>query len=160
MYFLDISLLRTTYTSPTEHFIRFEMKRSQILSLAVLCVFLIGSDGFTLSDGMPGGWSTAKPWSPQVQWAARFAVNTMGPWNSLMYVFHARQQVHYHKNYYSRGKYVLNSYDNQVLNYLSSCPLSKIIEQSYTRDFWFEIVFMKSCVMFRLKIKLTHVNSI
>ena len=78
------------------------MKRSQILRFAVLCVFLIGSDSFTsipLTPGLVGGWSIVKPWLPAVQQAAQYAVNAMGPWNSLRYVFHARQQV-YHLNYY------------------------------------------------------------
>ena len=76
------------------------MKRYQILRFAVLCVFLIGSDGFTsipLTPGMMDGWSIVKPWMPQVQQAARFAVSAMGPWNSLIYVYHARQAVCYLK---------------------------------------------------------------
>ena len=65
-----------------------------LLCFALFCLLFIGSEGWTIiPSGIPGGYSTVKPWIPVIQWAARYAVAAMGPWNRLITVLHAQQAV-------------------------------------------------------------------
>ena len=92
LYKVSVPVISSVTSAATVLITRFEMKGP--LCFALFCFFFIGSQGFTIKPSpLLGGYSIVKPWMPHIQQAARYAVNAMGPWNRLIHVFHARQQV-------------------------------------------------------------------
>ena len=63
--------------------------------MAILCVLQTGARGFVSGPSLPGGYHRIKPWYPDAQQTAQFAVNSLHPGCRLIFVREAHRQVNY-----------------------------------------------------------------
>lgn len=64
-----------------------------VVSYAVICVIMIGSQAFISGPSLPGGIHEVKVFNPGVIQAAWFVVGSLGPGYSLIAVARAKRQV-------------------------------------------------------------------